>query len=237
MHGPSEQSTKDGARTLLIVWATVATIIGIVSTCLALYTVLRLRTLSSAKSVPAADSTEARISLNTTSLSNRVSLCFEAEECGSGLELVSGKPDTDRDGLTAVTTVNGVRCRYVDFEGQKTLRKLQPGIRGFLYFKIDPAFKKSHPDISRVRIDVEHWNQSPGELSIEYDSIAPVKDLDSKYAHTSVVNLLAANQWQMQTFHIQNAAFNNAQNGKADFRLWTRRADLYIRRVTVTIEP
>ena len=53
-----------------------------------------------------------------------------------------------KDGLTKITTIDGEACRYLNLLGQRA--------EAYLYFSIDPGFKRTNAQ--NVRVDVEYFD-------------------------------------------------------------------------------
>jgi hypothetical protein len=119
----------------------------------------------------------------------------------------------------------------LNFDAQ---RKAKASAMGYFYFRIHPSFKRE--GVRAVSIEVEYCSPVRGMFGLDYDAIAPERTLHSIYTHAPAVRLDGSNKWQTATFHVKDAAFENAQNGGADFRLWVRPPDLYVRKVVVTRE-
>jgi hypothetical protein len=88
-------------------------------------------------------------------------------------------------------------------------------------------------------VDVEYFDvlldETPTVFGIHYDASDAARTLSSRYRNAGrTVALSGANKWQTATFFLRNAAFKNAQNGQADFRIFARPPELYVRKVTVT---
>jgi hypothetical protein len=135
----------------------------------------------------------------------------------------------ERDGLTTVTNVQGVPCRLMSVRHPK----------GYLYFSIDPTFK-DHRDLSRVKIEVDYFDGFHGELGVlglQYDSKESQDGLGLAYEQTyPSVPLTGSERWLKATFHVLRGTFQNSQNAKSDFRLWASPPQLFVSRVTVTID-
>ena len=152
---------------------------------------------------------------------------WREQESGGGIVHI----DSERDGLTAMGSVDGVACRYLDVDPQK---KTRATTMGYFYFNLDPSFKRT--SVQTVKVEVEYRSDAHGTFGLDYDAMAPTKTAHFIYMHTPPVRLSGATNWQTATFHLKDAAFENSQNGGADFRVWVRPPDLNLRRVTVTRE-
>jgi len=91
------------------------------------------------------------------SKTNAVSLCLgdPEKETGNGLEHLYSEPD----GQTTATNLAGVPCRHLHMKGVQG---------GFLYFTLDPTFKKANAN--KVRIDVECLASRTNALNLEFDA-------------------------------------------------------------------
>jgi len=148
-----------------------------------------------------------------------IALGEPAGEAGEGLQLISWS-----DGLSSPAVLDGVPCRQLN---------LPPGGTGYFYFALDPSFKKG--DSKDFRVDVEFFDDQPGVLSLQFDGSKTWQTRDATYVGTDHnVGLTGAKRWKVEPFKIHDATFNNAQNGRADFRLRVNSPNLYVSRVTVT---
>jgi hypothetical protein len=156
------------------------------------------------------------------SRSNRVSVVLGEtdKEHGNGIEHIYW----EKDGLTTIAIQDGVPCRHLKL-GEERL--------GYLYFMIDPSFKKR--SVKNVTIEVEYCDPVAGWLGLQYDATGRQRSREPAYTQLrEAVPLLGSKIWQTATFRVQNAAFKNSQNSRADFRLWVSPPELYVRRATVT---
>ena len=165
-------------------------------------------------------------SLNDFTTSNFVGCALGGEEHGTGVEL----NEKERDGRSTVVKVGEVPCRLMS---PRTGTGGDPA--GYLYFSLDPAFKQA--GARRVKIEVEYFDVvfggNPVAFSIQYD--ASGEPTPHTYASAGAsVRLRGSETWQTATFQIADATFQNAQNGRADFRVRASPPELYVRRVTVT---
>jgi RNA polymerase sigma factor (sigma-70 family) len=155
--------------------------------------------------------------------SDSVSIRLGAGEFGDGLTHL----DSVFDGQTTIETINGVRCRYLKLIGNRTTL--------YFYFLIDPGFKQK--DVRNVRIEVEYFDRAPGALGVHYDPEVPRAKIDPSYQEANwPVVLTGSQRWNKAVFRIRDGGFRNSQNGDADFRVWAKTTELYIRRVTMTRE-
>jgi hypothetical protein len=136
------------------------------------------------------------------------------QEHGNGIEHIHW----EKDGLTTATNLDGVPCRHL---------KLESGSMGYLYFTIDPSFKKR--SVKNVKIQVEYFDAADGTFGVQYDGRKEVHQWC-----TQEVSLRGSLSWLTATFIIEDAKFRNRQNSKADFRLWVGPAEFYVRRVMIT---
>jgi hypothetical protein len=180
-------------------------------------------------SVPPSESRQRQIEtpLETKDFSTSNSVCVRLgqDESGGGIVHIS----TERDGLTAVGSVEGVACRYMDFEPESKTRTV-----GYFYFAVDPSFKQA--DFQNVTIDVEYRSAGQVTIGLDYDSATTAKSKHSSYMHAPSVGVRPSSSWQTTSFSLEDAGFQNSQNGHADFRLWVRPPSLFLRKVTVTRE-
>jgi hypothetical protein len=156
--------------------------------------------------------------------SNSVTILLGEEEIASGLRHI----DDQVDGATSVETLNGFSARV-----------LRPGENreiAYFYFQIHPSFKQT--ELGGARFDVEYMAPQSGTLSIHYDAI-DAEDVTNPRYRDAVrgARLVSSNGWQTATFRTHgDGLFGNRQNGRADFRIFSKAPELYVRRVTVTRE-
>jgi tetratricopeptide (TPR) repeat protein len=123
--------------------------------------------------------------------------------------------------------VDGKECRLVPFRGDQPL--------WYAYFLVDPTFK--WPDFKwatgrTLKVRVEYHQFGSGRFGIDYDGP------EGHYTQSrKSISLTGARQWTSAEFQLAGARFGNAQNQKADFRLWTSGSPLFVRRVSVRKEP
>jgi hypothetical protein len=210
---PGEQAVSKSFQNFLLVWAVVATLMAVVFAAVALL-------LFSRGQRPGAGA-EAFPSMTDFSKTNTVVIVLGEQEKGGGLKLV----ETEKDGLTTITNVNGVRCRQL---------RPRDGRDGFIYFIIDPTFKDA--DATNVRVALEYLDASEGRFTMQYDASAHLKTSNAIYTSTSKsVRLKGSETWKTAQFYLQNCSFANSQNGGGDFRIRANPPEsLFLRRVTVT---
>jgi hypothetical protein len=166
---------------------------------------------------------------NDYATSNAVGLVLGETELGAGLCLL----ETERDGLSELTTRNGKACRAMN---PSERRRADPTASGYLYFVIHPSFKATAP--GSYLVEVEYSGGPAGDFSLEYDAYSPRKTHSDVYTGAGLtVYLRAPNEWKTASFRVRNAAFENGQNGGADFRLVAKPPFLWVRRVTVKRAP
>jgi hypothetical protein len=167
------------------------------------------------------------------SQSNSASITLGEEKPEDGLRHLSEQGD----GRTVVTNLDGVICRHMQRPGRGN---------GFLYFTINPSFKRD--GLKNVRCEIEYYSPIRGTLRLQYDavefdthraykSVAAENDATIRYGGGVEFTRVAAPQvWQTVTFRLVDGVFANSQNGGADMRLEVSPPDIYVRRVTVTRE-
>jgi hypothetical protein len=130
----------------------------------------------------------------------------------------------EKDGFTQPTTVRKLLCRSLDLTNYNI---------GYFYFKIDPTFKaRKH---SKVKIEVEYFDDEEGHFGLQYDAAISAKDARKAYTFLKEsAELSGSRSWQTHTFEVTDATFKNNQNSGADFRLWVSPPRLCVRSVTVT---
>jgi hypothetical protein len=243
------------SRMVLLVWAVLASIAAVTFALATLLCLLYLPPGRESKEAPSANNTatlepqdpqvarraEAEVKLvdaggredfwpgdpdlHGYAASNSVGIVLGEVESGTGLCLLD-----ESDGRTEVTNVNEKACRAMKPTAQM---RADPNRSGFIYFVIHPSFKR--PEVKSYRIEVEYCGGPRGDFGLQYDALAPRRTLSAVYTRASpTVYLSTPDQWKTATFRLPNAAFENGQNGGADFRLVVRPPQLWVRRVTVT---
>jgi len=83
---------------------------------------------------------------------------------------------------------------------------------------------------------LERSDSAPGiiEAAEVHDSEMLISTAKERVIHP--VRMTESGTWQTATFHTKNAGFGNMQNAGADFRIWAKAPELYLRRVTATRE-
>jgi hypothetical protein len=169
------------------------------------------------------------------STSNTVSVLLGQKGSQDGLRHLAKEPD----GRTTIENLEGVPCRHHN-------RKPDNKQFGYVYFVIDPTFKRE--ELKAARIEVEYLLPAPCFLRLQYDAmegeahrsyksvVATSGETVSWGAGIQYMHIQATNAWRTATFHIKDGAFLNSQNGGADFRLEFTPAEIYVRRVSVTRE-
>jgi hypothetical protein len=210
---PGPQAVSKSFQNFLLVWAVVATLVAVVFAAVAL--------LLFSRGQWAGARAEAFPLMTDFSKTNTVVIVLGEQEKGGGLKLV----ETEKDGLTTITNVNGVRCREL---------RPRDGRQGFVYFIIDPTFKDA--DATNVRVAVDYLDVSDGRFTMQYDASAHLKASNAIYTSTSkTVRLKGSETWKTAQFYLQNCSFANSQNGGGDFRIQATPPErLFLRRVTVT---
>ena len=99
----------------------------------------------------------------------------------------------------------------------------------YLYFAVDPTFKWNCA--SNLGVEVEYYDGSLGSFSLKYDG------RQGAYQSTTTTLLRRSQRWQQATFKLRDIRFENLENGGADFRLWVRGGQLYVRRVMMRDDP
>lgn len=162
------------------------------------------------------DGEKPRANARDFSKTNRVCALLgeEQQEHGNGLEHIYWV----KDGFTTATNLDGVPCRSM---------KLETGSMGYLYFVIDPSFKKG--GTKNVKIEVEYFDGPEGVFGIQYDG-----NKETYQWVEQEIPLRGSLLWLTGRFNIKSARFRNRQNAKADFRLWVSPPELRVRRVMIT---
>jgi hypothetical protein len=141
-----------------------------------------------------------------------IGITFDGSDRVNGLKRVN-----NGDGNSALTNAFGSACR-----------RLEERPETYLYLQVAPDFKKHIP--MDVTVTVECLAARPGTFDVQYDGGTP----DNPYtasAYTAVLH--GSGEWQMETFDLSDARFQNRQNNRADFRLRVNCPEFYVRKVTV----
>ena len=149
-----------------------------------------------------------------------ISIQLGRELVPKGIQLVEWK-----DGITEAANIGGSECRFVTSP---------PRERAFMYFAIDPSFKRN--TLMDALVTVEYFDREPGDFRLNYDAVNLPENKSSRYeAAGNKQECLGAQQWKKAYFLAHNARFQNSQNGGADFRLEVRLPQLYVRQVTIEL--
>lgn len=144
---------------------------------------------------------------------NEIGIVFGKRDQSNGLKRIN-----NGDGNSALTSAFGNACRLLE-ERPET----------YLYFKVDPAFKKRTP--MTVTVTVECLAAKPGAFDVQYDGGEPDSPYTASSGHVGFNS--GCDDWQTETFVLTDARFQNRQNNGADFRLRVNCPEFYVRRVTV----
>jgi len=167
---------------------------------------------------------------------HKVTVCRDlpsesAENAGDGatISISLGTTNTERglrqvihaDGRTMPTEVEGRPCRQLDDQQWS-----------HIYFAIDPAFKTSpHMNVKAV---VEYFDEAHGNFDLQYDGWETRAPAQGAYTSTPTrIPLNGSLEWKTAEFLLNDARFENRQNGQADFRLRLSNPTLYVSRVTL----
>ncbi|NDV61586.1 hypothetical protein G0Q06_03905 [Puniceicoccales bacterium CK1056] len=116
------------------------------------------------------------------------------------------------DGLTFSATYGGQECRH---------NELDPNATTYIYFDVDDAFVPGIPGEQTVMIEVEVYvTEANTSVRLQYDSNDPDYALNPNYKLApDPIAFPKPNVWTTVRWFIDDAAFENSQNGPADFRL------------------
>jgi len=149
-----------------------------------------------------------------------IEVSLAAINTGNGLQ-----PLNSADGRNATATIGGSPCRAC---------KLNPHGHAYIYFTIDPKLKSPQGAPRNGKIQVEYFDSAPGQLHMQYDGSNLHDDGQGAYSASSSVEKLTGDQtWKTATFPFHDAVFKNRQNAHADFRIESKQAPLYLRKVTL----
>lgn len=121
------------------------------------------------------------------------------------------------DGKSEPARVGASDCRTIKLNGKHGR---------FLYFVVDPSFKAG--GLGKVKVDVEYFDATPGEFSLEYDGQSKPYTPAAK-----TVKLERTLKWQTAEFELRQPRFENSQNASADFRLVLRVPEFFVRHVVM----
>jgi Secretion system C-terminal sorting domain len=127
---------------------------------------------------------------------------------------------------------------YYNFKAFEALRTDKANGSNYMYFAVDDAFMKG--GTNAVQIKVTYLDNFSGNWWVEYD--ASNTEINKK--STPITNL-NDNKWKTITVNINDAGFNNRQNGNMDFRIYNGgNSDIIVRFVrlikgntTTTVDP
>jgi len=129
----------------------------------------------------------------------------------------------EKDGLTTPADLDGLQCRCLRLEEAEV---------GYMYFAIDPTFKKRA--VRKVVITAECFDEKPGLIGIQYDASKSKSDLNRAYTGVAhFAQLTGSKEWRTVAFEINDATFRNSQNSRSDFRLCVTPPQICVRQVTV----
>lgn len=103
----------------------------------------------------------------------------------------------------------------------------------YLYVDVDDIFAETLADQS-VRIEVEWLDSGSGTLALQYNSVNTSGVHAGAYEQAApTIERQGTAQWRRSIWELSDAAFRNAQNGGADFRLHSSGESFKLRRVTL----
>ena len=107
----------------------------------------------------------------------------------------------------------------------------------FMQFRADDSVIFNGAPTTRVRINVEYYDNGTDTFLIEYDGVSGGPFGNGMFLSTGIVKKTNTRQWRTASFLVCNAYFGNRDNG-ADFRLGDNGdgAEI-IRSVVVGLEP
>jgi hypothetical protein len=144
---------------------------------------------------------------------NEIGIALGTKDQANGLKRID-----QGDGKSVAANAGGSPCRLLEKRPET-----------YLYLRVDPAFKKRTP--MAVTVTVECLAAKPGTFDVQYDGGTP----DDPYtASAKTVTLAGSGEWQTETIELNDARFQNRQNGGADFRLRVNCPEFSVRRVTAT---
>jgi hypothetical protein len=167
------------------------------------------------------------------SRTNQVSVVLGEEKPEDGVRHLF----EERDGITAVTNLNGVMCRELNRTGDGKSW-------GFVYFQIDPSFTRSR--LTNARVEIEYFARRNNYFRLQFDGMRdganrhyiaamPVGARVMRWGNgLEQARIPTTGTWAVAMFPLTNVVFRHGQNGGADFRLEVASpAELFLRRVTV----
>jgi len=157
------------------------------------------------------------------SSSNQVRIVFGKATRDSGLR----QAKVDHDGITAPDRIGGLQCH---------LAKAGAWNAGYIYFIVDPTFKRT--PCRHVSVNVHYFDSVPGYFELQYDGMNPLAPGNGAYtACPKRVVLNGAQEWKVEEFVLRDVRFQNSQNGNADLRLHFKAPDFRVYNVTVARLP
>ncbi len=130
------------------------------------------------------------------------------------------------DGKCEIIPINNKNCWKLPAQ--------KPGKNVYLYFDINDKIYNKLPEFSDVYITVSYLDTDKGQFFIEYDSYDSYSNPEGfKSAKTQIVNLAGTKKWKNAVFYLEDAFLGNRTNG-ADFRISSKKGDLFINQVSVS---
>ncbi|MBI2298629.1 MAG: hypothetical protein HYU66_06700, partial [Armatimonadetes bacterium] len=105
------------------------------------------------------------------------------------------------------------------------------GEETFIYFAIadDCVREPQRP----VEVAVEYLDRGTQEFGLDYDSTDAAAPINGAFKSAPACRRTDSGEWRAQVFRLTDARFANREHMGADFRLWARVEDLWVRRVEV----
>lgn len=124
-------------------------------------------------------------------------------------------PDNDERGLRLVSFDDGLSTSAVFGRQPCRVNVVNPDAASYLYFDIDDDFVPGAPGSQNVMIEIEVYVTEPDtSVRLQYDT------LGSNYQLAAApVAFPKPDTWTTVRWFVRDAAFQNGQNGPADFRL------------------
>jgi Secretion system C-terminal sorting domain len=145
---------------------------------------------------------------NMPAWTDRISLPFRNWEKW----LMQREVNTDGKTVPVYQLISNAQFDINNLKAHEALRTDKANSSNYMYFAVDDAFMKG--GTNAVQIKVTYLDNFAGNWWIEYD--ASNTEINKK--STPITNL-NDNKWKTITLNINDAGFNNRQNGNMDFRI------------------
>jgi len=146
-------------------------------------------------------------------LPSDASVVFDDDIIEKGIEFLVGT-DPGRETYTEKAMIGEHDCRHIPVTDKNK----------YGYFKVDDSLLE--PGDNKITFTITYFDTGTGPIKLHYNSTK------SNYEKAEITKT-DTKTWLTKSFTVNDAAFNNQQNNKSDFRIM---GDTYIRRVAVKKE-